>query len=108
MIGKNLNESYTEILDGIKIKTLVYGNDTLMTEFILKKGSLLPEHKLPYEQIGYLVSGKIKLKIDDAINEINPGDSWCILKNKSHGAEIMDDSIALEIFHPAREDYKNF
>ena len=47
-----------------RLKTLVYGARTLMTEFCLKKGSVLPRHSHPHEQTGYLVSGRIKLSID--------------------------------------------
>ena len=36
------------------------------------------------------------------------GDSWCIPKNIVHKAEIQEDSVALEIFSPAREDYIKF
>lgn len=76
-----------------------------MTEFRLDKDSILPQHRHPYEQTGYLVSGSIILYIGDKKQRMLPGDSWCIPKNVPHQAEIIEDSIALEIFAPAREDY---
>ena len=45
------------------MKTLCYGERTLMTEFILERGSTLPVHSHPYEQTGYLVQGRIRLRI---------------------------------------------
>jgi quercetin dioxygenase-like cupin family protein len=108
MISINSDKNYSKILDGIQIKTLVYGDESLMSKFILSKGAVLPEHNHPYEQTGYLVSGKIFLHIENKKNEIKEGDSWCIPKNISHKAEIIEDSIALEIFSPVREDYKKF
>jgi quercetin dioxygenase-like cupin family protein len=33
------------------------------------------------------------------------GDSWCIPMNVNHGAAIVEDSIAIELFSPVREDY---
>jgi len=37
--------------------------------------------------------------------EVAPGDSWCIPGNVEHGAEILMDSVAVEVFSPVREEY---
>ena len=55
--------SYRPALDGIERKTLVHGEKTLMTEFRLRKGAVLPRHSHPHEQTGYLVKGGIRLFI---------------------------------------------
>ena len=99
------NDNYIEVIDGIYRKTLVYGEKTLLTEFRLQKGRMLPFHKHENEQTGYLVSGHIVLIIDTEKYELNPGDSWCIPGNTEHGAEILEDSVAIEVFSPVREDY---
>ena len=99
---------YTEIIEGIRIKTLCYGQSTLMVEFQLQQGALLPEHSHPNEQTGYLISGKIRLYIDGSFRDLNPGDSWNIAKDIAHRAEILEDSVAIEVFSPVREDYLNY
>lgn len=105
MFGTFTEERFNEILPGIKIKTLVHGEKTLMTKFVMKTGSTLPKHSHPYEQIGYLLSGKIRLTIGKETFEVKPGDSWCIECGVEHTAEILEDSSALEIFNPPRADY---
>lgn len=105
MFAKHDSSGYNEALPGIQMKTLCYGEKTLMTEFLLKANCKLPFHKHPYEQTGYLVSGNIRLTISGEKQNILPGDSWCIPENAEHGAEIIEDSIALEIFSPVRKDY---
>lgn len=87
------------------MKTLCYGQRTLMTEFILERDSTLPVHSHPYEQTGYLVKGRIRLKIGAQEYEARPGDSWCIPAGVEHGAQILEDSIAVEVFSPVRPDY---
>lgn len=99
--GKN----YKEVLDGIFMKTLVYGDKTLLCEFKLAQDSQLPFHSHPHEQTGYLVSGKLKLTIGKTTFEVSPGDSWNIPGDVEHGAEILEDTVAIEVFSPAREDY---
>ena len=93
------------LLPGIGMRTLCYGARTLMTEFQLAGGSSLPRHAHPYEQTGYLVSGHLVLAIGDETHEVRPGDSWCIPGSVEHGAEVLQDSVALEVFSPVREDY---
>jgi quercetin dioxygenase-like cupin family protein len=108
MVGIASEKGYTEILPGISIKTLCYGEAMLMSEFLLQKGTLLPSHEHPYEQTGYLVKGNIKLTIDEVSQNILPGDSWSIPAGVSHFAEILADSVAIEVFSPVREDYLKF
>lgn len=105
MFKKHGKEGYTTAVPGIEMKTLVHGDKTLMVEFRLKKGSLLPNHLHPHEQTGYLVSGHIVLVIDREKIDVKPGDSWCIPGDIEHSAEIIEDSIAIEVFSPVREDY---
>ena len=105
MFQKHSKNGYTAAIPGIEQKTLVYGERTLMTEFLLKKGIRLPKHSHPHEQIGYLVNGRIRLSIGPEEKDMMPGDSWCIPSDVEHGAEILEDSVAIDIFSPVREDY---
>jgi quercetin dioxygenase-like cupin family protein len=92
-------------LPGIRMKTLCSGESTLMTEFRLAAGSTLPRHAHPHEQTGYLVSGHMALTIAGDRHDVMPGDSWCIPGGEQHGAEVFEDSVAVEVFSPVREDY---
>jgi quercetin dioxygenase-like cupin family protein len=105
MYSRQSGIGYTSPIDGIEQKTLVYGEKTLMTEFRLKKDATLPMHSHPHEQIGYLVSGKIRLHIDGQRFECLPGDSWCVPGDVEHGADVLEDAVAIEVFSPVREDY---
>lgn len=105
MFAKRSDDGYREVLDGIHLKTLNYGDRTLMTEFVLKKGGELPSHNHPHEQTGYLVKGLIRLTIGQDEYDVRPGDSWCIAGGVEHRAEILEDSVAVEVFSPVREDY---
>lgn len=105
MFEKRSNIGYKQALDGIKQKTLVHGDKTLMVEFRLKKGAALPLHSHPHEQIGYLVKGQIRLTVGADVHEVLPGDSWCIPGDVLHCAEIIEESVAVEVFSPVREEY---
>jgi len=108
MFGVSSDAGFKEIISGIRIKTLNYGANSIMVEFRLTKGAVLPEHNHIPEQAGYLVKGSIRLFIDGKSIDLKPGDSWDIESNVRHKAEILEDSVAIEIFSPRRDDYLKY
>jgi quercetin dioxygenase-like cupin family protein len=105
MFGKQSESGYVPALEGILRKTLVHGKNMLMTEFQLRKGAVLPRHSHPHEQTGYLVKGRMRLWINSQSHEAQAGDSWSIPGGVEHGADILEDSVAIEVFSPVRQDY---
>jgi len=105
MFSKRSDHDYRPAVHGIERKTLVHGDRMLMTEFLLHRGAVLPRHAHPHEQTGYLAKGRIRLSIGPEEYEVAPGDSWCISGGVEHGADILEDSVAIEVFSPVREDY---
>lgn len=96
---------YRELLPGIRQKTRVHGEKTLLAEFVLDRGGTLPVHAHPYEQTGYLIQGRLRLRIGDREFDARAGDAWCIPANVEHGAHALEDAVAVEVFAPVREDY---
>jgi len=105
MFTKCKKDDYQTVAPGILMRTLCFGSGTLMTEFRLLHGHTLPTHSHPHEQTGYLIGGHIMLTIGDETHDVMPGDSWCISGGVQHGAEVVQDSIAVEVFSPVRDDY---
>lgn len=105
MFYKQGNSGYRQAVQGVWMKTLVYGEQTLLTQFHLEAGFTLPRHAHEHEQTGYLVSGNIRLTIGETTYDAGPGDSWCIPGNVEHSAMIIVDSVAVEVFSPVRQDY---
>lgn len=105
MFYKANDNGYEKVLPGIRLKTLVYGEKTLFSEFRMEANSTLPSHSHLHEQTGYLVKGRIRLTIGKQTFEAEPGDSWCIPGNTDHKAQILENSLAIEVFSPIREDY---
>jgi quercetin dioxygenase-like cupin family protein len=108
MFYKANENDYIQVLPGIRIKTLTYGELTLFTEVKMEKGSELPKHSHVHEQTGYLIKGDIILTIGNKEYEVTQGDCWCIPSNVEHCARILSDSMAIEVFSPVREDYLIF
>ena len=99
------NQGYRPVLNKVRMKTLVHGDATMMVEFRLEAGANLPLHSHPHEQTGYLVSGEMELTIGGEVHKVSAGDSWCIPGAVEHSAVAHEDSVAIEVFSPIREDY---
>ena len=105
MIEKAGPGGYKSLLKGVTLKNLTHGIKTHLTEVHLKKGAIIPEHKHPHEQTGYLLTGKLKFFSGEKDAVALPGDSWTFPGDTMHGAEALENTIVLECFAPAREDY---
>jgi quercetin dioxygenase-like cupin family protein len=96
------------MIPGVRMKTLVHGERTLLGEFRLDAGTEVPAHSHPYEQTGYLVSGRMVFSVAGDRFEAIAGSSWSIPENVEHGAEVHEDSVVIEVFSPVREEYLPF
>lgn len=104
MFTPHSTSGYRTVAPGIDLRALCHGATTLIAEFQLTAGHELPTHHHVHEQTGYLVRGRILLRIGDETHEVEPGDSWCIPGGTEHGATILQDAVAIEVFSPVRED----
>ena len=98
-------DGYTQVIEGVRLKALVHGDRTLLTEVRLDKGAVVPEHQHPHEQTGYLISGSLRFFSGDEEWITLPGASWNLPGEFPHGAEALEDSVVVEVFSPVREDY---
>lgn len=97
--------NYKELVPGVFMKTLSYGDHSLLSEFQLKKGAVIPAHQHPQEQTGYLVQGSLRFFGDEGETVVVPGASWTFKGGVMHGATALEDSVAVEVFSPVRQDY---
>jgi quercetin dioxygenase-like cupin family protein len=98
--------AYVPALAGIVRKTMGVGAHTLLAEFKLAKGAVIPAHSHSQEQTGYLVSGHLRFMIAGVEHVVHAGDSWMIPGGVEHGVSVLEDSVAIEVFSPVREDYR--
>jgi quercetin dioxygenase-like cupin family protein len=96
---------YRQALEGVSYKTLVHGERTLLAEFHLDKGAVVPTHSHPHEQTGYVVSGRMEFTIGDEHFDAVAGTSWCIPSDVPHGVTVLEDTVVIEVFSPVREEY---
>jgi quercetin dioxygenase-like cupin family protein len=101
------NQPTKEIFPGVTITT-TWGESLMMSfvRFAYARAEV-PTHQHPHEQMGMGLEGEFELVIGEEARIIRTGDSYLIPSNIPHSARsINGPARALDIFHPAREDYK--
>ena len=63
-------------------------------------------HFHEYEQLGYVLSGKVQITIDDNTKILGPNEGYRIPSNVKHGFRVLSDEALeyIEIFSPPKEE----
>ncbi len=59
-----------------------------------------PSHKHEYEVVGYVISGRAELVIEDQTVRLEPGDSWVVPAGSDHTYRILETFTAVEATAP--------
>ena len=95
-----------EAVPGVHRRVLACGDDVMVVQFRIAAGAEVPSHTHPHEQVGHVVSGRMHFRIGDEVRELGPGDGYSVPGGVVHGATGISDVIAIDSFHPVREDYR--
>lgn len=71
----------------------------------IKKGSDLPLHQHPHEQITYILEGQLDMTIGGKLCSLTAGMYYVIPSNIPHGAKAITDCKVIDVFNPVRQDY---
>lgn len=93
------------IFPGVEIRTTA-GRQLMLSVVRLEPGSVVPDHSHPHEQMGMLISGRLEFTVNHTTRSLGPGDIWRIPGGVVHSVRALEEpAVALDVFHPIREDY---
>jgi quercetin dioxygenase-like cupin family protein len=109
-----MDTSIFHLFDDIKTKEVAPGffsklihTDTNTINFIeVKKGSAIQRHRHVNQQCSFAIEGKFELTVNDIPQVLEPGLFAIIPPNVWHSGIAITDCKLIDIFSPAREDYK--
>ena len=95
---------------GVIRKTLAYNEESMLCHFLLAKGSRIPLHNHRATQIGYVVRGKARFLAENPADEFEggAGASYVFSAFVKHGTIALEETEYVEVFVPARDEYKDF
>jgi len=88
-------------------RTAFRGDGAIMVMNWLEPGMEKKPHSHPFEQLAYILSGRVRFEIGDDVVEAGAGEVLRIPPGVVHCGEALGDEVAvnLDVFAPAREDY---
>jgi quercetin dioxygenase-like cupin family protein len=99
------NDIPVEQLNDLVTRQVLHSDLITMSRLCLKKGAVVPRHQHVNEQITTLEKGRLRFIFDDEELVVQTGESLQIPSNVSHRVEALEDSVALDLFSPVREDW---
>lgn len=97
--------NWIEVFPGVRRRRLVATDQLYQMEVRLALGSEVPLHKHPQEQITYIVSGRLRFQLGDAMIEAGPGESVLMPGDTLHAVWTLEEALVIDTFAPARTDY---
>jgi len=90
---------------GVAFDLLAIGPQSMMTRMRYRPDNVIPFHSHPNEQIGYVLSGRIRVLTRDSQHELSVGDTYAIPANVEHSIEIIEAAEEVQVFTPLREEF---
>ncbi len=90
---------------GLQRQILAHTPAMMLVRHELSKGWRGAAHHHPHEQLVYVISGRIQFETNGAKVDAVAGDNFIVASNAEHQATALEDSVVLDVFAPAREDY---
>lgn len=101
----NWSEVPREQLNPDCVRQAIHTDRMTLSRLHLVAGGVVPRHSHENEQVTVLEKGRLKFIFDDREEIIQAGQCLQIPSHAPHRVEVLEDSIALDLFAPVREDW---
>jgi quercetin dioxygenase-like cupin family protein len=86
-------------------RKVVHCANVTVARLELKKDAAVPEHSHVNEQVTTIERGALKFVIRGREQVVRAGESLVLEPHEPHSVVALEDSVALDIFAPVREDW---
>lgn len=101
----NWKEIPREQMNPLVARQVIHGDRITIARLTMAKGAFVPVHSHVNEQISTVESGRLEFVLDGEKIIVAAGQSLVIPSNVPHSAEALEDSVAVDVFSPVREDW---
>ena len=101
----NWKQVSEEQLNPMATRQMIHGSSITVARLRTRKGSLVPTHSHVNEQITTMEQGAMLFVTPTEKIVVRAGESLVIPPNVPHSVESLEDSVAIDIFSPVREDW---
>ena len=101
----NWIEVHEEQMSATISRQVIHGDTMTVARIRLRKGAVVPMHQHENEQISMVESGAMRFVIAGEERIARSGETITIPPHAPHLVEALEDSQALDVFSPVREDW---
>ena len=83
----------------------IHSDSMTVAKVYLAKGSLVPEHSHPNEQVSVIDEGSLRFNLQGQEIVVRAGEVLRIPANVPHSAFALEDTVGTDIFSPPRQDW---
>ena len=94
-----------ELLNPLVTRQYVVGTNMMLARIVRKTGARVPMHQHFHEQMSHVVEGALSFLVDGKEIAVRAGEVLCIPPHVPHEVIAIEDSVALDIFNPPRQDW---
>jgi quercetin dioxygenase-like cupin family protein len=94
-----------EAMNPLVDRQYLTGVKTMLARLVLKKGAHVPMHRHFHEQISQVVEGALRFVLEEGEVVVHAGEVLAIPPDAPHEVFALEDSVALDIFNPPRQDW---
>ena len=86
-------------------RQVIHSHSMTVARVYLKAGCSVPEHSHPNEQISMILEGSMRFHYQGKTVTLRAGDVLQIPANLPHAADTIEDTVAMDLFSPPRQDW---
>ncbi len=86
-------------------RQVIHTERLTVAKIFLKAGAIVAEHRHPNEQFTMLEQGRLAFTVEGRTQLLSPGQAVRTPPEARHTVKALEDSVALDIFAPRREDW---
>jgi quercetin dioxygenase-like cupin family protein len=83
----------------------IYGSGSMIVKWYFKKGAVVSLHHHVNDQITWITKGSVKVKSQGKVFIVKAGEVIVIPPNVPHEFIALEDTIDVDVFSPARQDW---
>ena len=86
-------------------RRVIHSERMTTARIMIKTGGIVPRHSHENEQISHVLAGSLLFQFDDREITAKAGDLVEIASNEPHRVVALEDSVAMDVFQPVRQDW---
>jgi quercetin dioxygenase-like cupin family protein len=109
MVGEVKHYRWSEVpaeqMNDATLRRYISSDRVTLARFELKGGGVVPRHSHENEQVSYIVSGALRFRFGGNDLVVRGGEVVQIPSWVEHEVDILEDTIAIDVFSPVRQDW---